>query len=40
MLGAEKYGVFVDTQGTGSVYSSLVTRQGENGEERNRWEDL
>ena len=28
-----KYGVFVDNQGTGSVYSSLSTRQGWEGED-------
>lgn len=27
-----KYGLFVDNQGTGSVYSSLITRQGLEGE--------
>lgn len=30
---SEKYGVFVDTQGTDSVYSSLVTWRGEDGED-------
>jgi len=29
---AEIYGEFVDTQGTDFVYSSLITRQGEEGE--------
>lgn len=28
-----KYGLFVDNQGTGSVYSSLITRQGLEGED-------
>lgn len=28
-----KYGLFVDNQGTGSVYSSLITRQGWEGED-------
>lgn len=28
-----KYGTFVDNQGTGSVYSSLITRQGLSGED-------
>lgn len=28
-----KYGLFVDDQGTGSVYSSLITRQGWSGED-------
>lgn len=27
-----KYGLFVDNQGTGSIYSSLITRQGESGD--------
>ncbi len=30
---SEKYGLFVDNQGTGSVYSSLITRTGWEGEE-------
>jgi len=30
---SEKYGLFVDNQGTGEVYSSLVTRQGWEGED-------
>lgn len=30
---SEKYGLFVDNQGTGSVYSSLITRQGWEGED-------
>lgn len=30
---SEKYGLFVDNQGTGSVYSSLITRQGLEGED-------
>ena len=30
---SEKYGLFVDNQGTGSVYSSLITRQGWEGDE-------
>lgn len=30
---SEKYGVFVDTQGTDSVFSSLVTRRGEDGQD-------
>ena len=30
---SEKYGLFVDNQGTGSVYSSLLTRQGWEGDE-------
>ena len=30
---SEKYGCFVDNQGTGSVYSSLLTRQGWEGNE-------
>ncbi|MBE5851872.1 MAG: DUF1311 domain-containing protein [Lachnospiraceae bacterium] len=29
-----KYGVFVDNQGTGSVYSSLITKEGWEGEEK------
>lgn len=28
-----KYGMFVDNQGTGSIYSSLITRQGESGDD-------
>ena len=28
-----KYGLFVDNQGTGDIYSSLITRQGESGDE-------
>lgn len=28
-----KYGLFVDNQGTGSVYSFLITRQGLEGED-------
>lgn len=28
---SEKYGLFVDNQGTGNVYSSLITRQGMDG---------
>lgn len=28
-----KYGLFVDNQGTGSIYSSLITRQGESGDD-------
>lgn len=27
-----KYGLFVDNQGTGSIYSTLITRQGESGD--------
>ena len=30
---SDKYGLFVDNQGTGNVYSSLVTRQGWEGED-------
>lgn len=30
---SQKYGSFVDNQGTGSVYSSLITRQGWEGED-------
>ena len=30
---SEKYGLFVDNQGTGSVYSSLITRQGLEGDD-------
>lgn len=30
---SEKYGLFVDNQGTGSVYSSLITRQNPEGED-------
>ena len=29
---SNKYGLFVDNQGTGNVYSALVTREGLNGE--------
>ena len=28
-----KYGLFADNQGTGSVYSSLITRQGQSGDD-------
>lgn len=28
-----KYGLFVDNQGTGSIYSSLITRQGVSGDD-------
>ncbi len=30
---SEKYGLFVDNQGTGSIYSSLITRQGMSGDD-------
>ncbi|MCM1091460.1 MAG: DUF1311 domain-containing protein [Butyrivibrio sp.] len=29
---SEKYGFFVDNEGTGSIYSSMITREGESGD--------
>ena len=31
---SEKYGLYVDNQGTGDIYSSLITRQGIDGEDQ------
>ena len=33
MLEKSKYGLFADNQGTGDIYSSLITRQGESGDD-------